>query len=86
MKLKVNDLRNLINEEMRGVPEFVLRNVTNGYIDTIRKHVHKHITMTAKSPADARFKIEEANKVLKELEDEACQLLEDKLWQWLQRT
>lgn len=87
MKITLGELRRLVQEEyMRGVPEFVLRELTHNYVEGIRRHVQKHITMTQRDPAGAREAIAIANDVLKELEDQANQLLEDKLWQYVQRT
>ena len=87
MKVSLEELRSMIREEyMRGVPEFVLHSATSAYIETIRKYIQKHILMTKKNPQDAREAIEAANEVLKELETEANQLLENKLWQFMQST
>lgn len=87
MKIKLGDLRNVIREEyMRGVPEFVLQELTHTYVESVRKHIQKHIQMTQKSPAESREAIRIANETLKTLEDKANQLLEDSLWQYVQRT
>jgi alpha-ketoglutarate-dependent taurine dioxygenase len=87
MKIKLGEIRKAIHEEyMRGVPEFILQELTHTYIEGVRKHVQKHIQMTQKSPAEAREAIKIANETLKSLEDKANQLLEDALWQYVQRT
>ena len=87
MKIRFGDLKKIIHEEyMRGVPEFVLREVTHQYVEEIRKHVQRHILATKKSPNDSREAIDTANDILKQLEIEANELLEAKLWQFMQRT
>ncbi len=87
MKVRLGNLRKVIREEyMRSVPEFVLKQATTQYIDTIRRHMQKHILQTQKDPASARRSIELANKTLEGLEEDANQLLEDRLWQWIQNT
>lgn len=86
MQVKLGDLRKMIREEyMRGVPEFILKEATKTYVGAVRKHVQRHILMTRKSPADARAAIDAANEMLLQLEEEANQLLEDKLWQFMQK-
>ena len=87
MKVKLGTLRKMIHEEyMRGVPEFMLRDATHKYVEVIRQHVQRHIAATKKSPIAAREAIELANKTLLELEEEANQLLENKLWEFIRST
>jgi hypothetical protein len=87
MKIKVAELRQLINEEfMRGVPEYILHDATHKYIETIRLYLQRHIAMTQKDPVGQRETIELANQVLEKLEKTVNQNCEDSLWQFLQRT
>ena len=86
MKIKVGDLRRIIREEyMRGVPEFQLQEATRKYVDEIRRHVRHHIEQTRGSGPVAIDAYEKSEEMLKQLEEEANQLLEDKIWQFIQR-
>ena len=87
MKIKVGQLRQLIHEEyMRGVPEYVLHDATTRYIENIRLFVERHIAMTQKDPVSQRETMELANEILHKFEEDANKLLEDSLWQFMQRT
>lgn len=76
-----------VNEEfLRGIPEFVLRQATEKYVDEIRKQIFRFI-MTNKSSSDVerRDALAAANQVLEELEEKANDLLEDQLYQFIRR-
>lgn len=86
VKIKVTDLRKIIREEyMKSVPDFVLKQATSTYVDTIRKHIQRYISLKTRNPVDARDAITIANESLKNFEDEANQLLEDHMWQLVQK-
>ncbi len=87
MKVRVKDVRKIVREEfMRGVPEFVFREAVDKFVEEIRQQLKKHILVVKKDPTDQREAIRIANETLKELEQEAYELLENKLWQYAQRT
>ena len=84
MKARMKDVRRIVREEyLRGVPEFVLRQATQKYVEEIGQHVKKHIEMTRVDPGEQREAFEAASVILKELEEEANDLLEDKLWSFV---
>lgn len=87
MEIKIKDLKTLIQEEfMRGVPEFELQEATHNYIQQIKNRVKKHIEQTSNSPSQAREKHVAMSEVFAELESDVNDLLEDKIWSFMQRT
>jgi hypothetical protein len=82
MKMRIDELRSVIHEEMlRGIPEFVLRNVTKKYVDEVRQHVKRYIMINkSNTPADRREAIAAADSVLDDLEEKMNNLLEDQLY------
>lgn len=87
MIIKIQELRQLIKDEyLRGVPEYALRDLTKRYVDSIRELVGRHIEMTTKDPIQTREAIEATTEVMASLEEDVNQVLEEKLWQFMQRT
>lgn len=87
MKIRVGDLKKIVHEEyLRGVPEFVLQEASGKFVDEIRKHIKKHIMLVKRNPADVREAMDSANDVLNDLEQEVNELLEQKIWQFIQST
>lgn len=87
MKVRLGELRKIVREEyMRGVPDYILRDLSHKFIDGVRMHVSRYIAATQKDPISARRATDLTNKTLKELEDLVNQALEDKLWQIKQQT
>jgi hypothetical protein len=73
MKKTIAEVKQMIREElMIGVPEYQFRSVTVDFVDSVRQLLRQ------------AFQI--ANKVLKELEKEAFDLLESKLEKFTQNT
>lgn len=71
-------------EYLRGVPEFILHQATERYIDEIRKHLTRFIMMNkSEDPRDQRNAISSANDMLETLEEKSNELLEDQLWTFL---
>lgn len=80
-------MKKVLKEEfLRGVPEFVLREAVHKYVQDVGQQIKRHITMTHGESGPQRTAIDVANEVLKELEDETYELLEQKIWQYLQHT
>lgn len=76
----------MINEELRGVPEFVLREATTKYVDELRQHLKRYILIDKSDNAvQQREAFDMMNGVLDDLEKEAFELLEQKLWLFLRR-
>jgi len=87
MKVRLGDLRQVIREEyLRGVPEFVLRQATERYVEEIRKQIFRFILANkSQVGTDQRQAIAAANEVLKDLELKANDLLEDQLFQFVRQ-
>lgn len=87
MKVRLGDVRQLIREEfLRGIPEFVLRQATERYVDEIRQHINKFITVNkSENGIDQQNAMEAANSVLEDLQEESFNLLNDKLWTFIQQ-
>lgn len=87
VKVTVKELRQVIHEEyMRGLPEYVLRQATERYVDEIRKQIFRYV-LANKSDTDVnqRNAMAATNEVLEDLEEKVNDLLEDSLFQFLQR-
>jgi len=87
MKMTIDELRSLIREEyLQGVPEFVLRQATERYVDEIRQHIKRFIVVSkSRDATQQRESMTVANKVLEELEEEVHELLEAKLYQFVRQ-
>lgn len=87
MKVRLGDVKKLIREEfLRGIPEFVLRQATERYVDEIRQHINKFITANkSENGIDQQNAMEAANSVLEDLQEESFNLLNDKLWTFIQQ-
>jgi septal ring factor EnvC (AmiA/AmiB activator) len=85
MKLSVKELRTIVREEyMRGVPEFMLQDASRKYVDEIKNNVKRHIQEVTSSPDEAREAFDKLDAVFKELETDVNQLMENRIWQFLQ--
>jgi len=84
MKVRLREVRQIIREEaLRGIPEFVLRQATQRYVEEIRAHLKRFILSNKSETApDQRKSFAIANDVLEQLEEEANDLLEEKLFQF----
>lgn len=88
MKVRLGDLRRLINEEafLNGVPEWALRQDTSDYVDNIRKRIKEYILRNkSENPNDQREAIAAMNDVCDELEDKLYGVLEDALFNFTRR-
>lgn len=65
---------------MAGVPEYQFRNATSDFVEEIRKLLRRNILLDKSQDAMQRQQaFNAATKVLKELEKEVSDLVEDKL-------
>lgn len=85
MKTNVGTLKKLVKEEyMRGVPDHVLRSATSEYVENVRRQVFRYILANkSRTPSEKRQALAAANVVLGELEKQANDLLEEKLWAFM---
>lgn len=87
MKLTADDLRTLISEEyLRSVPDFELNNATSSYVDQVRKMLRKHITQAYGNGPRANDAYERSEQVLEKFQEDANQLLEDTIAEFLAST
>ena len=84
-RVKVRELKKLVREELlRGIPEFVLRQATERYVEEVRNHLKRFIMMNkSEDPRAQREAIASANDMLEKLEEKSFDILEDQLWMFL---
>jgi hypothetical protein len=86
MNITVKELRALIREEFRGVPLFAFREATRKYVDDIRQIMRTNILVDHSPSAVVQKEAFDAmDEVLDELEKQVNELLEDKLYNFMQR-
>lgn len=88
MKIGLNKVRQIIKEElMAGVPEFQFRNVTSEFVEDIRRLLRQNILLDkSKDSATRQRAFVVANAVLKELEKEVSEMVEEKLRKFNENT
>lgn len=85
MKMTQHELRQIIREEfMRGVPEFVLRQIAANCAKEVKSQTERFIQQRAETPARAKHMHTKANEALVELEKEVYELIEEKLFSFVQ--
>ena len=92
MKLTKEQLKTLIKEEKqkllsedyaRGIPDFALSQVASESVESLKRHLKRHINQMSKDPVKQRQMLNAANNVLDELEIELKEKMEDKLLKFL---
>lgn len=74
-------IRRLVREEfMRGVPDFVIRQATDDYINTLRSLSLRHLQQRAQSSSDRSEMTLEIDTALDSLSKELHELVEEKLF------
>lgn len=91
MKLNQKQLRRIIedvclNEDaLRGVPTFQFQEAARKFVDEVRSHVKKFILLDKSyTEQEQRDAIAEANASMQDLEQSVNELLDAKLWKFLQ--
>ena len=75
-----SEVKSLLKEDYaRGIPDFALSQVAADATEGLKRHLRKHINQMASDPAKQRQMLASANAVLRELEGEMKELLEEKL-------
>ena len=87
MGLTKKQIKKLISEEyLRGIPEFVLRQATEKYINDIRQQLTKFVLLSKSEDAIQRKEaLDSMNDTLDSLEEKANQLMQDELWAFTQQ-
>lgn len=87
MKLSEKLLKQLIAEEyMRGVPEFMVREVVEDCASKIEGHLKRYIQMRSQSSSEARELHENANEMLENLKNEMFDLVERNIWSFMHKS
>lgn len=87
-KITIQHLKQIIQEEyLKGVPEFVLRQTTENYVKELKRQITKHI-LQDKSQTTIKQKeaIAAMTQSMDDFEKEVNDLLENNLWNFLQKT
>jgi flavorubredoxin len=75
-------IRDALNEDlMRGVPEFVIYEISGKAVSELRKHVQKHVALVCSSPQQVRESMQACEGLLKKLNESMVELIEDRLWE-----
>lgn len=78
----------MIREELlRGVPDFALREATSNFAREIKQNIVKYVNFSAgdSTPVDRAEKMRAIDETIAELESEMHELLQDKIYMFLQR-
>jgi hypothetical protein len=87
MKLTKDVLKQLIKEEyMRGVPEFMVREVVEDCIAKLDGHIKRYIQIRAGSPTQANDLHENANQMFEDLKKEMFDLIESHMYTFMQKS
>ncbi len=75
-----SEVKSLLKEDYaRGIPDFALSQVAADATEGLKRHLKRHISQMANDPVKQRQMLASANAVLRELEGEMKELLEEKL-------
>lgn len=87
MRCTVGELKAKIREDyMRGVPEFAVRDASRRFVAAIGQQIRRHVLMTRGDSTEQREALSIANDVLGELEKAVNDVVEQKLWRFIQQT
>jgi len=79
-KVIASEVKSVLKEDYaRGIPDFAISQVAADATEGLKRHLRKHISQMASDPAKQRQMLAAANAVLREVEGEMKELLEDKL-------
>jgi hypothetical protein len=74
------EVKSVLKEDYaRGIPDFALSQVASDASEGLKRHLRRHISQMSSDPAKQRQMLAAANSVLRELETEMKDLLEEKL-------
>ena len=86
MKLRENDLRKIIKEEISSIPSFALQQLAEECSDGMKRLMINHINTKSNSPKERQQMTVQMNKVMKDLENEVKELLDSKLSEFLNKS
>ena len=75
-----SEVKSVLKEDYaRGIPDFALSQVASDATEGLKRHLKQHICQVANDPVRQRRMLTSASVVLRELEAEMKDLLEEKL-------
>ena len=75
----------MINEDyVSDIPDFVLEQIATEAVESLKSHIRRHINQSSLDATKQRKMLAAANSVLKELQLEIKDLLENKLMSFVQ--
>jgi hypothetical protein len=91
LKLTESQLRSIVegvvNEDlMRGIPEFVIHEISRKAVNELRQQLHRHVFMISGSEQQTREALQSCEEPLKKLGDAITELIEDRVWGMVQVT
>jgi len=87
INVKTGTVRRIIREEfIKGIPEFLLRNVTDECAERLKAYILKFIQSRAQNSTHQRELIAAANETIAELKEKLYADVEDKLYSFIQNT
>lgn len=79
-RVVAREVASVLKEDLaRGIPDFALSEVASDASEGLRRHLRRYIQLSAPDPVKQRQMNVAANQVLKELEKEVKELMEEKL-------
>ena len=79
-KVIASEVKSLLKEDYaRGIPDFAISQVAADATEGLKQHLRRHISQMASDPVKQRKMLASASQVLRELEGEMKELLEEKL-------
>lgn len=86
MKLRTNELRKLIKEYSRAIPEFAVVQIVDTCVEDVKKMMLNHIRSKSTSQAEQKKMIARLNPVLEDLEKELKEVIDEKVTRFLSET
>ena len=79
-KVIASEVKSVLKEDYaRGIPDFALSQVASDAAEGLKRHLRRHISQMSSDPMKQRQMLAAANQVLRELEVDMKDLLEEKL-------
>jgi len=86
-KVIAAEVKSVLKEDYaRGIPDFALSQVASDASEGLKRHLRRHINQMSGDPVRHRQMLVAANEVLRELEKDMKDLLEDKLMKFMRST
>lgn len=82
-----SEVKSVLKEDYaRGIPDFALSQVASDASEGLKRHLRRHINQMSADPVKQRQMLVAANEVLREIEKDMKELLEDKLMKFMRST